>query len=238
MEIHGVKLFFRRERAYPEPEPYDRASCGKAPAKAQETRNRDAQSLPVRKLKPSNSRQRRSARRLAEFIRAQGACGSVAAADSGAMSSPNASPRECLARARGGAQGSETTPGETRGEPAAAKRIGAGDHAHILYSAWKQKVLAGSPAESSEMEATKTSPKRARGSSRERQAPESGGSRSSCSLRSTDEHTDSEMNMSDISDSAKPVRRLEPWPPKGGKGRGGSKAKGKKGGKGRGRGRR
>ena len=71
----------------------------------------------------------------------------MAAADSGAMSSPNASPRECLARARGGAQGSETTPGETRGEPAAAKRIGAGDHAHILYSAWKQKVLAGSPAE-------------------------------------------------------------------------------------------
>ena len=37
MEIHGVKLFFRRERACPEPEPYDRASCGKAPAKAQES---------------------------------------------------------------------------------------------------------------------------------------------------------------------------------------------------------
>ena len=67
MEIHGVKLFFRRERAYPEPEPYDRASCGKAPAKAQETWNRNAQSLPVRKLKPLNSRQRRSARRLAEL---------------------------------------------------------------------------------------------------------------------------------------------------------------------------
>ena len=130
---------------------------------------------------------------------------------------------------------SETTPSETCGEPVAERRDGAEVSASDLYATWKREVLTGSPVESSAMEeVTKTSPKRARGSSLERRAPGSGSSRSACST--SDEHTDSELSMSAISDSAKPARRLVPWPPKGGKGRGGGK--GKKGGKGRGRGRR
>ena len=73
---------------------------------------------------------------------------------------------------------------------------------------------------------------RARG---RRRNPAARGRRAHCARRMRHEHTDSEMNMSDSSDSAKPVRRLEPWPPKGGKGRVGGGGKGKKGGKGRGR---
>ena len=114
-------------------------------------------------------------------------------------------------------------------EPAAARTDGAEASASTLYATWKQKVLAGSPAKSLEGEA-KTSPKRARGSSRERRAPESGSSsaRSLCSC-SSDEHS--------TCDSIR--RRLAPMPvePHIGamRGRGGGKSKG--GGKGRGKGR-
>lgn len=235
MEIHGVKLFFRREKAHPEPAPQENTPCGKAPAKAQDASHRIAQSQPVRKSKPPNSRQRRSSRRLAEFMRTQGTHESVAAATSEATNSPKARLRECPAHTRSCAQVSKTTPSETRGGPAAPRRNVTGNSPALLYANWKQEVLAGSPVENSDMEVAKTSPKRARESSCERRAPESGSSRSSCS---TDGHTmttpDSEVSLSAVSDNAQPLRRLEPLPSNGGKGFGGGKGKG---GKGRGRGR-
>lgn len=49
MEIHGLKLYFRREKTQSEQCTHDDTTCGKAPAKTQGTNNRSAQSRPPRK---------------------------------------------------------------------------------------------------------------------------------------------------------------------------------------------
>ena len=71
----------------------------------------------------------------------------VAAAASDATNSPTANPRaELSARARGGANASESTPSEPRGGRTAGERACEDNHAFQLYAEWKQQALAGTPA--------------------------------------------------------------------------------------------
>ena len=71
VEIHGVKLLFRWKGTHAVELSHDNKSCGEAPAKAREASSRFAQSLPVRTEKPMNHRQRRSARRMQDFMRSK-----------------------------------------------------------------------------------------------------------------------------------------------------------------------
>ena len=236
VEIHGVKLLFRWKRTHGVEPSHDNKSCGEAPAKAREARSRSAQSLPVRTEKPMNHRQRRSAQRLQAFMRSkQGPHTSQGVAERLPRSQPNGGTGtpEPGAREPSGSSAKRQPPKAVENDEPMAT-----DHAAKaakLYTAWKQDALAGSPARGKEREAMEASPTRARGRSREKQAPESGGPRSSCSCSS--EHMSTDMTTPD-SDTYAGRRRLEPMPiyphmgamvggRGGGKSKGGSKSRGK-----------
>ena len=99
-----------------------------------------------------------------------------------------------------------------------------------LYNAWKKDALCGRPAGSTQMEADKASPKRARGRSHERRTlePSSSQTPSACS---------SDMTIPPDSDPHV-RRRLEPMPVDPPMGAMGSRGKGKSKGGGEGRGKR
>ena len=199
-----------------------RASAGKTAGAGSQV----AQSPTACSPRRPNSRQRRSANRLVEFMRAKQGPQSVAAESPQATAPERASPKrthEDGVRESGGGSSSSRRRRivdidfEARQEAAAA-----------LYSAWRQHALTTT---------TNTSPKRAlehgaqegsgsRGGGQ--RTPESGGSQSCSSACSSDEHS-TDMTTPDSDQYVR--RRLEPMPkiPKGGKGRGGGKGKGGKG---------
>ena len=144
VEVHGVKIFFRWTKTLSEQCPQDTTPCGRAPAKARDVSNRDAQPLPVRKSKPPNSRQRRSAKRLQDYIRHRWgvvpAREAQLARDDGSPSG-GASVRD--SRARKGVAGSpETT------APAAVACDSA--QAAVPHGTARQQALAGDSADEAE----------------------------------------------------------------------------------------
>ena len=228
-------MFFRWERAHAPPVETNGGRYASASEKRTRGRSASAQRRPGTPAKEPNSRQRRSAKRLLEFMRAKGTHESTTAAPATAGRLPQASTN----RPEPGLRTPAAMDPKQRKQKTAAEDDGpkAADHAAVLYTAWKQDALAGSPAKSTEMETDEGSPKRARERSRDKRAPESGGSRSSCSCSSG--HMSTDMTTPD-SDTYAGRPRLEPTTVelpmgvmKGGKGCGGGK--GKKGGKGRSR---
>ena len=239
-ELHGVKLLFRWERAHTSPV----ESNGEERTSTTERRTRGRSASAPRRSKPAakepNSRKRRSAQRLLEFMRAKGAHEGTTAAPAPAGSLPQASASRPESGVRAPAA---VSPKQRKPKAVENDSLKAADHAAELYTAWKQDALAGSPAQGKEREAVETSPTRARGRSCEkRAAPESGGSsRSSCSC-SSEHMSTSDMTTPDSDYAGRP--RLEPMPVEPyvgvtkGRGSGKSKGGGKSRGKGRGKGRR
>ena len=235
-EIHGVKLFFRWQGPHSSPVETSGGQTSKPTGKPTQRRAAKARSEATRTSKKPNSRQRRSAQRLLEFMRSKGSHEGTVAAPATAGSPPQASTN----RPEPGLRTPVATAPEQR-KPRAVEDDGpkAADHAAVLYTAWKQDALAGSPAKSTEMETNEGSPKRAREPSRARRTPEAGGSQSSrASSRSTG-HSSSPMSSGGRSDQFQrasagallPIPRQQRDRPRKGNGRGGSS----KGGKGRGR---
>ena len=239
-ELHGVKLLFRWEKAHASPV----ESNGEKRTSTSERQTHGRPASAPRRSKPAaeelNSRKRRSAHRLLEFMRAKGTQEGTAAASAPAGSPPPAS----TSRPETGVRAPAAADPEQQRKPKTVESdsLTETDHAAKLYTAWKQGALVGSPAQGKERETVDASPTRARGCTREkRAAPESGGSRSSCSCSS--EHMSTDMTTPD-SDTYAGRPRLEPIPiepPMGAmRGRGSAKRKGggKNRGKSRGKGRR
>ena len=238
-EIHGVKLLFRWERPHASPVESNGEERSSTSERRPHARPARAQAEAKPAAREPNSRKRRSALRLQVFMRSKGAHEGTTAAPAPAGSPPQAS----TSRPESGVRAPAAVGPEQR-KPKAVENDSqtAADHAAEIYNAWKLDALAGSPAQGKEREAVEASPTRARGSTREkRAAPESGGSRSSCSCSS--EHMSTDMTTPD-SDTYAGRPRLEPIPiepPMGAmRGRGSAKRKGggKNRGKSRGKGRR
>jgi hypothetical protein len=238
-EIHGVKLLFRWERPHASPV----ESNGEERSSTTERRSHARPARAQVEAKPAarepNSRKRRSALRLQVFMRSKGAHEGTTAAPAPAGSPPQAS----TSRPESGVRAPAAVgPEQRRPKAVEIDSLKAADHAAELYTAWKQDALAGSPVQSTKMEVDTTSPKRARGSSRERRTPESGGSQSSISCSSDGHSTDRGPAVLDRRESnLKPCKPMPVEPPMGAmRGRGGGKHKGgsKSRGKGRSKGRR
>ena len=232
-------MFFRWERAHAPPVETNGGRYASASEKWTRGRSASAQRRPGTPAKEPNSRQRRSAKRLLEFMRAKGTHESTTAAPATAGRLPQASTNRPESGVR-----TPAAMGSKQRKPKAVENDSqtAAEHAAEIYQAWKMDALAGSPAQGKERETVEASPTRARGRTREkRAAPESGGSRSSCSCSS--EHMSTEMTTPD-SDIYAGRPRLEPIPiepPMGamrGRGSGQRKGGGKSRGKGCGKGRR
>ena len=148
VELHGVKMFYRWTVPHDSPLESKGGTAGSPTRTPAKERSANARSEPTAAPKKLNHRQRRSTARLLDYMRTKtGSHEKVAAAASDATNSPTANPRaELSARARGGANASESTPSEPRGGRTAGERACEDNHAFQLYAEWKQQALAGTPA--------------------------------------------------------------------------------------------
>ena len=137
VELHGVKMFYRWTVPHDSPLESKGGTAGSPTRTPAKERSTNARSEPTAAPKKPNHRQRRSTARLLDYMRTKtGSHGRVAAAASDATNSPTANPRaELSARARGGANASESTPSEPRGGLTAGERACEDNHASQLYAA-------------------------------------------------------------------------------------------------------